>query len=1330
MKRTKSFIAIMIATLLSISNVYPVSAAEEHGTESETATDLEAEAIEEDFGVNENEISEIMSVTEEDSLNRTTSDEMEHDSASIEEDGETNAADEQTNAADEQTDAADEQTDATDEQTDAANEQEAFVNQNELPDGEADTSAEETGESTLQKDKRDDSAVEEDAVETPVKEQGNSKKYGVVSFGQESYATSMTDSDPVKVSIDITYDQSSARAMLDEVNALRMGEDAWVWNESNTEKIYISSLEEISYNGYLEEVAMQRAAEIALSYSHTRPDGSTVADLLTDNGFDTDLGYAENISAGYTSSHEAFLGWLEEDEMYEGQGHRRNMLRSEMGSIGIAHAIYEGYDFWVQVFSYKKGTYDGGTPLDGEISYEVQIDPSKANISMEAEPASLRIINSTYAELPKISFYVQMQDCFQNERCRVYTDYSWESDNPDLFKVSYGTGLDTIWPDYEKIGAGTVHVSALGTEFTIPVETCYPLSDEGAIELKDTYLDFDGTEKRAGVTVLYQDKELEEGKDYTVSYVNNIDPGTATAIVTGIGHYLGELRADYEIGEGTPGLASGICGEGLYWRIDTEGTLTIWGNGEMEVPENADYQEYTAYPWMDYRDQIVKLYVKSGVYNLGYRSFLNCDALREVFIEPGMDNIGMEAFIFCDSLEKVELPDDLRYIDAGAFRECKNLRSIHLPSGLEDIEVETFHGCEKLSEITLPEGLQYIHIEAFAECKSIKKLSIPSSVWRIGSRAFADCTMLEEIYLPGGLEIFSYEMLEGCEKIKTITIPDSVITLEGGAFKGCESLKEVTIPSSVNVVGDYPSDMNGGYEGDVFGGCVSLERVELPEGISEIKEHTFSDCSKLKTIRVPASVRRIGVNAFLYCSDLKEVIFEEGSKLETLGDGAFQFCRNLKEIDLPVSLQTIGDSTFGDCTFLTGIVIPENVEMIGNSAFISCTGLKSITFLTEQLDHLGNDAFNDCTSLTSVTLPSGLSTIPGYCFNYCIQLKTAIVPEGVTSLEEYSFDDTDIRKITLPASLTKIDANAIDTMPTTNIEKRDIYYAGTYAQWKKIENAADLQQWYFIHCKDQTIAAKKYVLVNKIVLNTMSATLERGSTIWLSAKSISPSNAIKTDLKWSSSNSKIAAVDSENGKVKAVSAGTAVITAAATDGSGVKATCTVKVTKPSVAKAKVTGIAAKTWTGKALTQAITVKIGSTALKKNTDYTVSYTNNKNVGTATITIIGKGNYTGKLKKTFIIKPKGTALVKLTAGAKTFTAVWKKQASQTTGYQVQYSQKKTFTSSKTVIVNKASAVSKKITGLASRRLYYVRIRTYKTANGKKYYSAWSSAKRVKTR
>ena len=80
------------------------------------------------------------------------------------------------------------------------------------------------------------------------------------------------------------------------------------------------------------------------------------------------------------------------------------------------------------------------------------------------------------------------------------------------------------------------------------------------------------------------------------------------------------------------------------------------------------------------------------------------------------------------------------------------------------------------------------------------------------------------------------------------------------------------------------------------------------------------------------------------------------------------------------------------------------------------------------------------------------------------------------------------------------------------------------------------------------------------------------------------------------------------------------------------------IKKPSIAKATVTLSTTKyTYNGKAKKPAVTVKLGKTTLKKNTDYTVSYKNNKNIGKATVTIKGKGKYTGSLSKTYTINAK---------------------------------------------------------------------------------------------
>ena len=181
---------------------------------------------------------------------------------------------------------------------------------------------------------------------------------------------------------------------------------------------------------------------------------------------------------------------------------------------------------------------------------------------------------------------------------------------------------------------------------------------------------------------------------------------------------------------------------------------------------------------------------------------------------------------------------------------------------------------------------------------------------------------------------------------------------------------------------------------------------------------------------------------------------------------------------------------------------------------------------------------------------------------------------------------------------------------------------------------------------------------------------------------------------------------------------------------------TFKINTASIAKATVTKITAKTYTGKALTQAPVVKLGTKTLRSGTDYGLTYSNNKNVGLATVKITGKGNYTGTISKTFKINPKGTTISSLSAASKAFTVKWAKQAakmstSQITGYQIQYSTSSTFASgNKTVTVKGVNNVSKKISSLTAKKRYYVRIRTYKTVSGKNYYSAWSAVKNVITK
>ena len=134
---------------------------------------------------------------------------------------------------------------------------------------------------------------------------------------------------------------------------------------------------------------------------------------------------------------------------------------------------------------------------------------------------------------------------------------------------------------------------------------------------------------------------------------------------------------------------------------------------------------------------------------------------------------------------------------------------------------------------------------------------------------------------------------------------------------------------------------------------------------------------------------------------------------------------------------------------------------------------------------------------------------------------------------------------------------------------------------------------------------------------------------------------------------------------------------------------------------------------------------------NSDYTVKYDpGRKNVGTYKVTVSLKGRYVGSKTVSFRINPKPTKLKKPAALKKGFRVKWARRKTQTTGYQLQYSTSRTFKKCRNVWITKRSAVTKRVTKLKAKKKYYIRIRTYKKVNGKKYYSTWSKTKSVKTK
>ena len=168
--------------------------------------------------------------------------------------------------------------------------------------------------------------------------------------------------------------------------------------------------------------------------------------------------------------------------------------------------------------------------------------------------------------------------------------------------------------------------------------------------------------------------------------------------------------------------------------------------------------------------------------------------------------------------------------------------------------------------------------------------------------------------------------------------------------------------------------------------------------------------------------------------------------------------------------------------------------------------------------------------------------------------------------------------------------------------------------------------------------------------------------------------------------------------------------------------------KTNFANAKVSGISSKSFTGKAITQKITVKYGSKTLKNGTDYTVKYSANTKVGTAKVTITGKGIYGGVITKSFTIYPAKQVIQKLYGTYAGFFIDYAQKGSAT-GYEISYSQRSDFKGAKSVKVTNNRTDKKTVSGLARYQKYYVRVRSYTVKGGKTYNGAWSDKKWVYT-
>ena len=241
------------------------------------------------------------------------------------------------------------------------------------------------------------------------------------------------------IKFDVTYHQSDARDMLRKVNSFRTGKNAWAWNQDNTEKVYINGLEKLQYDYELEKAAMQRAAELVVLYSHTRPNGESCFTAYPESLSWSSKG--ENIAIGYTSMEAVFEAWKEENYDYSGQGHRRNMLNDGYSTIGIAHVKYNGYDYWVQEFSSNvvDTEYKAPNNKNTKVSVELKNAMTKTN-ELSIDKTTIKMNENAQQALPIVTRTLKLEGQWDYAPSIVISpSVKWSiTSGKDIVKISGG----------------------------------------------------------------------------------------------------------------------------------------------------------------------------------------------------------------------------------------------------------------------------------------------------------------------------------------------------------------------------------------------------------------------------------------------------------------------------------------------------------------------------------------------------------------------------------------------------------------------------------------------------------------------------------------------------------------------------------------------------------------------------------------------------------------------------------------------------------------------------------------------------------------------------
>ena len=790
---------------------------------------------------------------------------------------------------------------------------------------------------------------------------------------------------------------------------------------------------------------------------------------------------------------------------------------------------------------------------------------------------------------------------------------------------------------------------------------------------------------------------------------------------------------------------------------------------------------------------IESIVIPDSVVSIGGYTFQNSTNLSSVTLPKTTTTVTDYMFDGCTSLKSVELPSNVKSINQRAFSNSA-IESIVLPDTVESIGFATF-AHSALKNITFGGNEKTIGKQAFEDCDNLAKITIPNSVTSLGTHVFLDSDILTDVTFGTGITEIPQNAFEHCDALKKLVIPYRVTSIGSNAFLNTIAFTDITIPRATTSIASnafsYPDKLtitgvSGTYaESYANDNGISFVNKEVPATSIELNYSELTLAKGASTVLILSVNPSDFTDAVIWKSTDDSVVAVDASgsgkitakavgtaKIKVNVGATSKVCNvtvvqpvtsislnktslSMEALDTYQLVATPSPSSAYDKT-VTWSSSDEDIATVDKNGIVKA--LKKGSAIITATANDGSGISKKCTvTVTNNTYEansvSDLESPHNYENNcndkwvYTVEnaTKLTVVFNQNTNIEEdfdflyiYNKNNNQIGKftgtelagksITIDGDTVKIKIVSDDSgnewgfkvdsvtpvFPHTHIPVSDPGVPATCTETGLTEGS---------HCSicGEVIVAQKVIKAlghNYVGVVTSPTCTESGFTTYKCAVcgDTYTGDIVPPYHKYEISDISSATLTS-NGEI---------IYMCSECGNTVSETInhprTISLSKNTF-----------TYNNKIQKPSAIVKdaYGNTISSDN--YTVSYSGSlKNVGSYTVTVSFKGNYSGTKKLTYRINPKSTTVSKVTSPkSKQLKVTWKKQATQTTGYEVQYNTDKNFKSgNKTVIVNKNKTTSTTIKKLKSKKKYYVRIRTYKAIGKTKYYSSWSKAKSVKVK